>query len=59
MKMKKLNFNELDLLVGGVTRTERNTDCVALALAAGIASGLKPLVGGLTTLNCMLTVSYN
>ncbi|WP_167018871.1 hypothetical protein [Chitinophaga sp. Cy-1792] len=29
--------------------------CAMLGLAAGIGAGMNPLVGGLTTLGCMLT----
>ena len=57
--MKKMSFEVMERIVGGRTRSERNAGCMALGLAAGIASGLNPLVGGFTTLGCMLTVDFD
>lgn len=54
-----MSFESMEMIIGGVSRSERNAGCAALGLAAGIASGLNPLVGGLTTFGCMLTVSYD
>ncbi|MDR0573947.1 MAG: hypothetical protein LBG96_07975 [Tannerella sp.] len=56
--MKKLNFEQMEVVRGGVSRAARNAGCAALGLAAGIASGCNPLVGGLTTLGCMLITDY-
>lgn len=58
--MKKLNFEQMEKVNGGVSWwnlsvTREDYGCAALGLAAGIASGMNPLVGGLTTLGCMLT----
>lgn len=48
----------MEIIFGGVSRSERNAGCGALGLAAGIAAGFNPLVGGLTTLGCMLITNY-
>ena len=50
--MKKLSLEEMEKLKGGFT--SRQLGCFYLGLAAGIASGLNPVVGGLTTLACYL-----
>jgi hypothetical protein len=54
-----MSFESMELIIGGVSRLDRNLGCGALGLAAGIASGFNPLVGGLTTLGCMLITSYD
>ena len=62
--MKTLELNQMENIEGGCDRcwggglTNRDWGCAALGLAAGIASGFNPLVGGLTTLGCMLTSSH-
>ncbi|TXD83360.1 hypothetical protein ESY86_10050 [Subsaximicrobium wynnwilliamsii] len=59
--MKTLELNQMEMTVGGwdwqwdAPLTDSDWGCAALGLAAGIASGLNPLVGRLTTLGCMLT----
>lgn len=53
--MKKMSLESMEMIVGGCDSSQ-NMGCAALGLAAGIASGMNPLVGGLTTLGCMLTV---
>lgn len=55
----QLSLSEMELIIGGITRAERNAGCVSLGLAAGIAAGMNPLVGGLTTLGCMLITPFN
>jgi hypothetical protein len=50
--MKKLNFEQMEKITGGLTK--RQAGCFYLGLAAGVASGLNPVVGGLTTLACFL-----
>jgi len=50
--MKKLELNQMENLNGGLT--DRQWSCGLYGLAAGIASGMNPLVGGLTTLACFL-----
>lgn len=50
--MKKLELTEMENLEGGLT--PRQVGCGVYGLAAGIASGMNPLVGGLTTLACFL-----
>ena len=57
-----MSFEQMENVLGGVTRAERNAGCASLGLAAGLASFWNPfcpLIGGLTTLGCMLTVSYD
>ncbi len=44
--MKKFELNEMEKLEGGSARL---SGCALTGLAAGIATGLNPLVGGLTT----------
>lgn len=57
--MKTLELNQMEFTNAGCSLcwgvSESDLGCAALGLAAGIASGLNPLVGGLTTLGCMLT----
>ena len=59
--IKKLELNQMEFVFGegwwnwDEPLTEADWGCAALGLAAGIASGMNPLVGGLTTLGCMLT----
>jgi hypothetical protein len=50
--MKKLSFEQMESLKGGLTK--RQVGCFYLGLAAGIASGMNPIVGGLSTLACFL-----
>lgn len=57
--MKKLDVQIMEKIYGGVSRNERNVGCGALGLAAGISAGLNPIVGGLTTLGCMLVTSFD
>lgn len=55
----------MESLIGGAEKlknadntgglTNRQWGCAMYGLAAGIASGINPLVGGLTTLACFLT----
>lgn len=57
--MYQLNSLQMENLIGGrPSRANRNAGCAAMGLAAGIAAGLNPLVGGLTTLGCMLITPY-
>ena len=59
--MKTLELNQMEVLFAGCSQcwgdglSDSDWRCAALGLAVGIASGLNPLVGGLTTLGCMLT----
>lgn len=61
--MKTLELNQMENLIAGCERcwgdglSSSDWGCAALGLAAGIAAGLNPLVGGLTTLGCMLTTN--
>ena len=48
--MKTLSFEQMESLKGGLTN--RQAGCFYLGLATGIASGMNPVVGGLTTLAC-------
>jgi hypothetical protein len=56
--MKKLELNQMENLEGGLERGRlldtRDAGCFAYGMAAGIASGLNPLVGGLTTFACYM-----
>ncbi len=60
--MKKLKFNQMDELYGNgwwnwnEPLKASDIGCGVLGLAAGIASGFNPIVGGLTALGCMLTL---
>jgi hypothetical protein len=57
--MKTLDLNQMEQLQGGRPLNSRDYGCGAYGLAAGIAAGFNPLVGGLTTLGCyLLTPSY-
>jgi hypothetical protein len=59
--MIKVNENAMEAIIGGAycpTRKDRNAGCAAAGIAAGIAFGFNPFVGGLTTLGCMLVTSY-
>lgn len=51
--MKKLSMEQMESLKGGVL-SNRQIGCFYFGLAAGIASGLNPVVGGLSTLACFL-----
>jgi hypothetical protein len=51
--MKKLSLEEMENLKGGWL-TNRQVGCFYLGLSAGIASGLNPVVGGLSTFACLL-----
>ncbi|QIY82271.1 hypothetical protein SAMN05660493_02033 [Epilithonimonas bovis DSM 19482] len=53
--MKKLDVLQMENLQGGINV---HFGCACLGLAAGIASGMNPIVGGLTTLGCLETVSH-
>jgi hypothetical protein len=48
--MKKLSLEQMESLNAGLT--SRQAGCFYLGLAAGIASAMNPVVGGLTTLAC-------
>ena len=54
--MKNLSLNQMKNVEGGGFWGWSDSDlgCAAYGLAAGIASGFNPLVGGLTVLGCML-----
>jgi hypothetical protein len=53
--MKKLELTQMENLIGGLRAlNKRDYGCGAYGLAAGIAAGCNPLVGGLTTLGCYL-----
>jgi hypothetical protein len=57
--MKTLSFNAMENIHGGSWWTTNHSwaqhgGCAAFALAAGIASGFNPLVGGFTMLGCYL-----
>ena len=54
LAMKTLNFEQMESLKGGRWLTNRQVGCFYLGLAAGIAAALNPVVGGLTTLGCLL-----
>jgi hypothetical protein len=54
MEMKKMNLESMEMIVGGISRAQRNAGCAMLGLAAGLSTACNPLVGGLTTLGCML-----
>tara|TARA_R110001592_G_scaffold57323_1_gene174289 strand:- start:6328 stop:6501 length:174 start_codon:yes stop_codon:yes gene_type:complete len=53
--MKKLELNEMENVSGGAwyNFTGTQVGCGLLGLAAGIASGLNPIVGGLTAAGCL------
>jgi hypothetical protein len=51
--MKKLSFDQMELIEGG-SLTNRQWGCALKGLAAGIASGMNPIVGGLVTTACFL-----
>jgi hypothetical protein len=60
--METLSFEQMEMIEGGVSRAERNAGCASMGLAAGLASfwnPFSPLIGGLTTLGCMLVTDYN
>jgi hypothetical protein len=50
--MKKLELEQMNNVFGGLTA--RQAGCFYFGLAAGIASGMNPVVGGLSTLACYL-----
>ncbi len=50
--MKTLSLEQMQKIEGGLTK--RHLGCTALGLAAGLAAGFNPIVGGLTTLGCFL-----
>jgi len=59
--MKTLELKQMEELEGGSWWSDNSTftpeqqaGCAVYGLAAGIASGLNPIVGGLTTLGCFL-----
>jgi len=57
--MRKMSLESIEMIIGGVSRSEKNAGCAASGLADGIASGLNLLVGGLTPFGCLLTISYD
>jgi hypothetical protein len=50
--MKPLSFEQMEAIEGGLT--SRHWGCALQGLAAGIASGMNPIVGGLVTTACFL-----
>jgi hypothetical protein len=52
--MKTLNFEQMGNVSGGKWLTNRQVGCFYFGLSVGIASGLNPVVGGLSTLACLL-----
>lgn len=50
--MKKLELSQMEGLEGGLA--PRDWSCAMSGLAAGIAAGCNPLVGGLVTAACYL-----
>jgi hypothetical protein len=52
LAMKILNGDQMVSIVGGLTA--RHLGCVSLGLAAGLASGCNPIIGGLTTFACFM-----
>ncbi|MDO5615480.1 MAG: hypothetical protein Q4G16_04765 [Cruoricaptor ignavus] len=50
--MKKLDVKQMENLQGGWKLTDRDKGCFFAGLAAGVAAGMNPLVGGLTGLAC-------
>jgi hypothetical protein len=52
LAMKKLSFEQMERVNAGFT--QRQVGCFYLGLATGIASGMNPVVGGLSTLACFL-----
>jgi hypothetical protein len=50
--MKTLSLEQMENVNGGIVLTDRQKGCFTLGLATGIAAGMNPLVGGLTTLAC-------
>ncbi|MFZ5431811.1 MAG: hypothetical protein ACOZDD_16430 [Bacteroidota bacterium] len=57
--MKTLSIETMENMYGGGWWTSNHSwsqhgGCAAYAIAAGIASGLNPIVGGLTMLGCYL-----
>jgi hypothetical protein len=51
--MKILELCDLEMIQGGTVQAYQ-VGCGLLGLAAGIASGFNPWVGGLTAWGCML-----
>ena len=54
--MKKLDSYQMENIIGGecLSREQRNAGCAMMGIAAGMASGFNPFIGGLTTAACML-----
>jgi hypothetical protein len=56
--MKKLDLKQMEVINGGIYRSERNAGCAALGLAAGLASFWNPfcpaIVWLLSVLYCLL-----
>ena len=50
--MKELSFEQMENVSGRIKLTDRHKGCFTLGLATGIAAGMNPIVGGLTTLAC-------
>ncbi|WP_308600089.1 Blp family class II bacteriocin [uncultured Dysgonomonas sp.] len=60
--MESLSFEQMENVQGGVSRAERNAGCAALGLSAGLATlalAVGPIIGGLTTMGCMLITDYD
>jgi len=53
--MKTLNFEQMENLHGGKP-TDAQIGCGIAGLVAGITAGMNPIVGGLMTWGCLLTV---
>ena len=50
--MKTLSLEQMESIKGGMTA--RHWGCFLTGLAAGVASGMNPIVGGLVTTACFL-----
>ena len=50
--MKQLSIERMEKIEGGLTN--RHWGCALKGLAAGIASGMNPIVGGIVTTACFL-----
>ena len=55
--MKTMNFEQMEMLNGGNEGpSAAQIGCGLMGLATGIACGFNPIVGGLYTYGCLLTV---
>lgn len=52
--MKKLDFQQMEIINGGGFWSKWDISCGLYGLAAGIATGFNPIVGGITTAACLL-----